>query len=123
MENIFRISLLIAGIINILPSFITFLPDKIRDSYGIDIIDSNYELLLRHRAVLFAIVGGIMIYAAITKNNYSLALITGMVSMCSFILLYFLVDGPINEELRKIMLIDIAGIVILALGYACYLMK
>jgi len=120
MEVIFRISLFIAGIINIIPSILAFVPDKISSSYGIEIHDANYELLLRHRAVLFAIVGGIMIYSAITKKYYSLALIVGIISMLSFVILLFLIKGDINSELHSVMKIDVIGIMILLIGYACY---
>lgn len=90
METIFRISLLIAGFINLLPSLLAFFPDKISTSYGIDIPDANYELLLRHRAILFGIIGGCMILSAIFKKYYEAATIAGLVSMLSFILLFFI---------------------------------
>ena len=38
-------------------------------------------------AVLFGIVGGIMIYAAIMQRNYTLAVSVGLVSMVSYLLL------------------------------------
>ena len=123
MELIFRICLFITGIINILPSFLAFLPDRISTAYGIEVPDANYELLLRHRAVLFAIIGGIMIYSALTKKNYSLAVLIGLVSMISFVLLYLLMDGEISPELLKVMKIDIVGIIILLLGYIVLSLK
>ncbi len=120
MENIFRTTLFIAGAINALPILIAFLPEKIKGSYGIEVPDSNYELLLRHRAILFGIVGGIMIYSAITKKYYDLAVLIGAISMISFVLFFFKI-GNINTELRKVMLIDVVGIVILAIGYISFL--
>ncbi len=123
MELIFRISLFISGIINLLPSILAFIPNKISQSYGIEIPNSNYELLLRHRAILFGIIGGIMIYSAITKNNYSIAVLIGLISMISFILLFKLVNGEINHELNKVMKIDIVGIIILLIGFFLYKLK
>jgi len=120
MESFFRSTLLIAGIINTIPVLIAFLPAKITASYGVTIPDANYELLLRHRAVLFGIIGGLMIYSAITKKYYDLATSVGLVSMISFLLLYFLADGPINEALTKVMKIDIFAILLLILGFILY---
>ena len=120
MELVFRICLFVAGIINIVPSVLAFIPSKITKSYGIEIPDSNYELLLRHRAVLFGIIGGIMIYAAITKKNYSLAVLIGSVSMISFLVLYMLANGEINPELYRIMRIDVIGLIILWIGYSLF---
>jgi len=120
MELVFRVCLFIAGIINVLPSILAFLPNKISHSYGIEMPSSNYELLLRHRAVLFGIIGGIMIFSAITKKNYSMAVCIGLISMISFIVLYKLTNGTINDELNKVMKIDIVGIIILLVGFALY---
>ncbi len=120
MELVFRCCLAIAGIINLLPSFLAFLPNKMKSSYGIEIPDASYELLLRHRAVLFGIVGGVMIYSAITKKYYSLAVIIGLISMVSFIILLKLVNGEVNAELQKIMKVDVFAIIILLIGLALY---
>lgn len=123
MELIFRICLIIAGIINLIPSLLAFVPDKINNSYGIDVPNINYELLLRHRAVLLGIIGGLMIYAAIVKRHYNLATVVGLISMISFVILYKLMDGEINPELNKVMKIDILAIVILMVGFGLFKMK
>ncbi|MCA6367052.1 MAG: hypothetical protein IM618_08375 [Cytophagales bacterium] len=100
---------------------LAFLPDKISKSYGIDIPNANYELLLRHRATLFGIIGGLMIFSAIVKKYYDIATIAGLISMTSFILLYFLIDKDISSELKKVMVIDIVATVILLIGLALFL--
>jgi heme A synthase len=123
MELIFRIALFIAGLINLLPALLAFLPDKISNSYGIDIPNSNYELLLRHRAILFGIIGGLMIFSAIVKKHYEISTIAGLISMLSFILLYFLIDKGINSELKKVMMIDIVATAILCIGLILFLLK
>ncbi len=120
MELVFRICLFIAGIINIVPSILAFIPDKISSSYGIEMPNANYELLLRHRAILFGIIGGIMIYSALTKKYYSLAVCIGFISMISFVVLLKLVNGDVNPELNKVMRVDIVGIVILLIGFVLY---
>lgn len=123
MELIFRITLFIAGLINLLPALLAFLPDKISNSYGIDIPNSNYELLLRHRAILFGIIGGLMIFSAIVKKHYEISTIAGLISMLSFILLYFLIDKGINSELKKVMMIDIVATAILCMGLLLFLLR
>lgn len=122
METVFRICLLIAGVINFAPSFLAFLPKKISQSYGVDVPNQNYELLLRHRAVLFGIIGGVMIFSAISQLYYELSIIIGMISMVSFIILFQGIKGDINAELTKVMKIDIVGIIILLVGTVLYLL-
>lgn len=123
MELLFRITLFVAGVINLLPSLLAFLPDKISNSYGIDIPNSNYELLLRHRAILFGIIGGLMIFSALVKKHYELSTIAGLVSMTSFIILYFIIGKDINQELKKVMMIDVVATVILCFGLILFLLK
>lgn len=120
MESVFRVCLFITGIINILPSIIAFLPQKVESAYGVALPDANYELLIRHRAVLFGIIGGIMIWSALSKKSYDLSFIIGMISMTSFILIYKVVAQPVQVELLKVVKIDIIGIFILLIGYLLY---
>jgi hypothetical protein len=123
MELIFRITLFIAGVINLLPSVLAFLPDKISKSYGIEIPNENYELLLRHRAILFGIIGGLMIYSAVAKKHYEVSTFIGLISMDSFIVLFFLIGKDINSDLKKVMTIDIVGTVILCIGFILLKLK
>lgn len=123
MELIFRICLFIAGIINFIPSFIAFLPTKITLSYGIKVPDQNFELLLRHRGILFGIVGGFMLYSVFAKKHYDLATLFGLISMVSFLILFYLTKGEINKELTGVMKVDAVAIVILLVGYALYKFK
>lgn len=123
MELIFRITLFIAGVINLLPSVLAFLPDKISKSYGIEIPNENYELLLRHRAILFGIIGGLMIYSAVAKKHYEVSTVIGLISMVSFIVLFFLIGKDINSELKKVMTVDIVGTVLLCIGFILFKLK
>jgi hypothetical protein len=120
MELVLRIALFLTGIVNILPTLGAFVPSKMKDAYGIDMPDANFELLLRHRAVLFGIIGGFMLYAAITKNHLTLASIIGLMSMISFLILYFVSAGHINESLTKVMKIDVVAAAFLLITYLVY---
>ena len=121
MEIIFRTILFIVGTINISPAMLTFLPSKISKSYGIEILNVNYELLLRHRAAMFGLIGGLLVYAAISKKLYEVSIFVGLFSMLSFIILYFIIGKEINAELKKIMIIDIVAVAILLVGFILYL--
>lgn len=123
MEIIFRIILGLVGIVNFIPSLAAFLPAKIKTGYGIEIPDVNYELLLRHRAMMLGIIGGLMIYAALTKKNYDLATLLGLISMVSFVAFFFMGNGVINAEISKVMKIDAVAIVFLVIGYLFYKFK
>ena len=116
MEIIFRITLFITGTVNFLPAILAFFPEKISNAYGIEIPNADLELLLRHRAILFGIVGGLMIYSSVSKKYYSVSVTVGLISMISFIILYFLMNG-ISTDLGKIMKIDLAAVLLLSFGF------
>ena len=120
MELVFRITLFIAGLINFVPFFVVFLPEKMTTSYGINIPNADFELLLRHRAVLFGIIGGLLLYSALIRKYYDLATLIGMISMVSFLLLFFRIDGKINDSLTTVMKIDVFAIIQLLIGFMLY---
>ncbi len=111
-----------AGLINLLPSLLVFLPDRISKSYGVEVPNASYELLLRHRAVLFGIIGGLMIASAISRKNYTVATVTGLVSMVSFIVLYFWIGKDISSQLKRVMTIDVLATVLLLVGLLGFLL-
>ena len=52
-----------------LPATFLFMLKRLSSSYGIELIDSNYELLLRHRAVLFGLVSMTRFYFSISNHE------------------------------------------------------
>lgn len=108
---------LIAGLINFVPLAGVMGNTLLESAYGIEVASADLSLLLRHRAVLFGIVGGLLLVSAFKPALRVTAGVCGMISMTSFILLYFLA-GPINPELAGVMRADLAGIAALALGIA-----
>lgn len=119
MEPIFRIILFLTGLVNFIPSALALFPDRISKSYGIVLSGADLELLLRHRAILFGIIGGLMIYSSLKKKYYTMAVSIGMISMLSFLILYFLIGG-VNQELGKVMQIDAGAVLILVVGIALF---
>jgi hypothetical protein len=106
MENLYRLILLISGLVHILPFSFMFFTEQLQKSYGVDISDANLQLLLRHRAIFFGLIGVGMILSAIKKSFYGWASAIGLISMVSFVLLFYQIGG-INQQLRSVMLIDV----------------
>ena len=120
MELFFSITLFATGIINFLPALLAILPSRIKNSYGIEVPDASVALLMRHRAVLFGIIGGFMMYAAFQPAYFSLATLMGLLSMASFVLLYFAVGKNVHQELKVVVKMDIFAAVILVTAYILY---
>lgn len=109
MRWLATVGILIAGVINFLPAAGVISAERMQAAYGIGIADPNLAILLRHRAVLFGIVGGLLLVAAFHPPLRAAAYVAGFVSMLSFVVIVWLVGGA-NAELRRVLVIDWVGI-------------
>lgn len=64
-----------------------------------------------------------MLYSVFAKKYYDLATLFGLISMVSFLILFYLTKGEINKELTVVMKVDAVAILILTIGYALYKFK
>lgn len=117
MTLVFRSCLLGVGLLHVLPASLVFFPDQLPNFYGIVPSDDNYVLLMRHRAVFFGLVGGLLLFAAITRQYESLAVTIGLLSMVSFIILSYWNGSDIHPALVRVRYIDIVATVLLALSW------
>jgi len=115
MRLISTLSLILVSIIHLLPLVGVLSIDKLNMLYGLKIDDPNLEILLRHRAVLFGLLGLFLLYAAFKQYLHLIAFIATFVSILSFICLCWLVPSY-NEELLRILRVDIVALVIAATG-------
>lgn len=107
----------LAGLINFAPVLGVFSRKRLETLYGVEFSDPNLIIMMRHRAVLFGLIGGFMIYAAFVPHLLMLAIAMGLVSMIAYIALCIGVGGY-NAALRRVIIADIIGIglLIVALG-------
>eukprot|EP01037_Dinobryon_pediforme_P008742 gene8742-8833_t len=86
-----------------------------RRLYGVASSDPNTLILLRHRAVLFGIVGGLCLMGAFKPGYQWLGLLVGAVSTLSFLLLAG-VTGGFNAHLQRVVVADGLALVCLVAG-------
>jgi len=97
-----------AGLINFLPVVGALSGRRIEVLYGVAVEDSNSEILLRHRAVLFGIVGTLIIASAFDSSLRPAGYAAGFTAMLTFILITGLV-GNYNANLRRVAIVDIVA--------------
>lgn len=100
------------GLIHILPVSGVFGADSLRNLYGIQIDDPQFALLLRHRAILFGLLGAFLIYMSLDSKNHTLALVVGLLSTFSFVALS-LNQAGLTTEIKKVVTIDLICSVVL----------
>ena len=119
MEYLYRLILLITGVVHLLPFSLAFFANRIPNTYGVSISHPNMQFLLRHRAFLFGIIGFGLIFSAIKKKYYLTASVVGLVSMFSFICLYYRIRD-INAQLQSVMWVDMLVVAALLLITVVY---
>lgn len=110
----FSLCLLIAGIIHVLPMSGVLGATRLEALYGIAIEDPNLLILMRHRAILFFLLGLFILAAIFVPAIQLTAIIAGLVSAVLFIVLAKTV-GDYNAAIAKVVLADwiaIAGLLI-----------
>ena len=119
MRFIVPVMLLAVGIIHILPLSGVLSAARLFDLYGISFEDPNLEILMRHRAVLFGLLGIFLISSAFLPKLQLAALITGFVSVVSFLYLAYSVGGY-NDQVNRIVTADKVALVCLLVGSIAY---
>ena len=122
MRFILPIMLLVVGVIHILPLSGVLSAVRVFDLYGISFDDPNLEILMRHRAVLFGLLGIFLICSIFIPNFQLAALIAGFVSVISFLYLSYSIGGY-NDQVSRIVMADKVALVCLVIGSISYVIN
>jgi len=105
MELAISLGLVISGLINFLPIVGIFGSEKLDSLYGITIKDADLLILMRHRAILFGLIGTFMFASTWVKDWQIPAMSIGLVSMLSFVGISQS-TGTSNVSIKRIEVID-----------------
>jgi hypothetical protein len=114
MKKICTVLLAGAGLLNIYPLVGVLSADHLTGLYGNNFEPPDIQTLMRHRAVMLGLIGGLMLFAAFRSSLQLLAATVGLVSMSSFVFLAYS-SGEIGPEINKVAIADIAGAVAVAI--------
>jgi hypothetical protein len=120
MKHVVSVGLVVAAIIHILPLSGVLGSDRLASLYGLSFDEPNLEILMRHRAVLFGVLGFFLLIAAFRPSLQTAAFVVGFVSVVSFLLLAWSVGGT-NAQVARVFWVDIIALVALAISVSAYL--
>lgn len=115
MQKLVAAMLIIVGIIHLLPLSGVLGAERLAGLYGLSFEEANLAILMRHRAVLFGLLGLFLIYAAFRPSVQPLAFIAGFVSVVSFLALAHSVGGY-NAGVARVVAADWVALACLAVG-------
>lgn len=115
-----RLALLAAAIIHFLPLAGVLGIDQLARLYGVAIDEPNLLILMRHRAVLFGLLGAFLALAAFRPALQGMALLAGFTSVATFVAFAFAAGGY-NAEIARVVMADFVALACLCVGAATWL--
>jgi hypothetical protein len=117
-------SLLLAGVIHLLPLPGLLGAAHLRSLYGVPLESTDLVLLLQHRAVLFGLLGAYLIYAAFAPAHQPMAFVAGLASVLAFLALAWSraawlgdVQGP---AVQRVVVADLIALAALLAGVVAF---
>lgn len=104
-ETLTTLVLIAVGLLHLLPVAGVLGARQLDRLYGVSTASPSMQLLLRHRAALFGIVGGLLLLAAADHALRPVAFAVGGFSLASYLLLAALTPGY-NAHLGRVVVID-----------------
>lgn len=115
MERLISLLFIIVGLINLYPIIGVFGSNTLTNLYGIPFEESNLLILMRHRAILLGLIGVFLIAAAVQQSWQTPALIGGLISMLTFVVIAFL-EGGFNSRITTVVIADVIASVLLGVA-------
>lgn len=109
--------LLVVGVIHLLPVSGVLGAERLAALYGLPFGEPNLAILMRHRAVLFGLLGLFLVVAAFWPAVQLAAVLAGLVSVLSFLWLA-LATGGYNAQLARVVVADGVALVCLLVAAA-----
>ena len=109
MGKLITVCLIIVGLINFAPLIGILSAQKMESVYSVSIMGNDLAILMRHRALLFGVLGFFILYSAFNPIYQPAAMLMAGVSMIGFAILV-LTTGGYNEALAKVLIMDYIGI-------------
>jgi hypothetical protein len=120
MRHLISAMLIVVGVIHLLPLSGVLGGGRLQGLYGIPIDEPNLAILMRHRAVLFGLLGVFMLIAAFRPLYQLVALITGFASVLSFLYLAWSVGGY-NAAIARVVAADVVALGCLVVAIIAYM--
>ena len=119
MRHFISAMLVIAGIIHLLPLSGVISAERLAALYGGSFADPNLAIVMRHRAVLFGLLGLYLVVAAFVPAMQPVAFVAGLVSVTSFLWLAWAVGGY-NARIARIVAADLIALGCLLAAIVAY---
>lgn len=120
MQTLLAALLVAVGLVHLLPLSGMLGAETLAALYGTPICDRNLVILMRHRSVLFGILGMLLLAAALAPALRTAAILAGLASTLSFVVIAWQVGGY-NAQVARVVWIDVAAVACLLVAGGLHL--
>lgn len=120
MRHLVSAMLVVVGVIHLLPLSGVLGSERLAALYGLSFNEPSLAILMRHRAVLFGLLGLFLCFAAFRPAWQTIAFVAGFVSVVSFLGLARSIGGY-NALVARVIMADIVAMVCLIIGVGAYM--
>ena len=113
--KLFLLFLFLVGVINFIPVIGLFSASQLAAAYGIDLSTLELTVLMRHRALLFGLLGSLVFWSLFKPQLQLAAMLLSGISMVGFLVLAWPMAG-LNEQVSMVFQVDVVGIICLAMA-------
>ena len=121
MNRIRTFVFVLVALVNLAPVIGVISAGQLASMYDIEVGSADLEILLRHRAILFGMLGVFLLIAAFRPSWQIPAGIAGFISMVSFVLLAYAI-GDMNGQIRRVVYVDVGATIALVVVLVSALM-
>ena len=122
MNKAIAILLGVVGVIHLLPLSGVLGAERLAALYGLAFDDPNLQIMMRHRAVLFGMLGAFLLLAAFRVDLRALAMGAGFASTVSFLWLAWSVGGY-NAAIGRVVAVDVLALACLIVALVLHLLQ
>ena len=119
MKWIVPAMLVLVALIHLPPLLGVFGVAKMESAYGVGIAGPDLAVLMRHRALMFGLLGGFMLVAAFVPALQPWALGLALLSAGGFILLAWATPGH-NANLSRVAMVDVFAVLFALTGLVAW---
>ena len=119
MRYLVSAMLVVVAVIHMLPLSGVLGSERLAALYGLSFNEPNLAILMRHRAVLFGLLGLFLLFAAFRPPFQTIAFMAGFVSVVSFLWLAWSV-GDYNAQVARVFMADIVALTCLIIGVVAH---
>jgi drug/metabolite transporter superfamily protein YnfA len=120
MRQVAALMMLLVALVHLPPLVGVLGGARLEALYGVPVDDPDLAILLRHRAVLFGLLGAYQLWAVLRPAHRTVAFVAGIASLAAFLALVHSTPGH-NAALARVATIDAVALVFGGVGLAAHL--